>query len=395
MRCDAACNSINVSGDVCGDDHRDLANEVCDDGNTVTEPQCPYGSATCNVCNSTCTQLEASTGNVCGEGARDLVNEACDDGNTVTELSCPYGVASCTRCDSACLTVLNLSGNVCGDFSLDASNEACDDGNAITESQCPYGQATCSACNSACTQLVALAGDVCGDGSRDPNNEQCDDGNTATEVTCPYGNATCTVCTSACTLAPATGNVCGDGLRDTVNEACDDNNTSACGTCGGPIGNSCSVVQSAEATGLIVAIKAADIIDGETFSLDDGLSAAGGAGLVIFEFNKSGGVSGTNTAVNLSSSDSATTVRTKIRQSINGHVLLSITAADSTGSVVQLTHDRQTSLGNTASVNTVADSDFGNSDMTGGQGGDCVAGTECQINADCISNVCLATKTCQ
>src|SRR5262245_62090230 len=45
---------------VCGDGILD-AGETCDDGNTVDETQCPYGTPTCTACNSDCTHVLSRT----------------------------------------------------------------------------------------------------------------------------------------------------------------------------------------------------------------------------------------------------------------------------------------------------------------------------------------------
>jgi hypothetical protein len=62
---------------------------------------------------------------------------------------------------------------------------------------------------------------------------------------------------------------------------------------------------------------------------------------------------------------------------------LHITAASGTGGIVLLTHDDATTLGNIAITETVADVDYAVSGMTGGAGGNCATGQECQQNIDC------------
>ncbi len=57
--------------------------EVCDDGNVLTETMCPYGMATCMACNSDCSMSLSLTGPFCGDGHPDVEHgETCDDGNT-------------------------------------------------------------------------------------------------------------------------------------------------------------------------------------------------------------------------------------------------------------------------------------------------------------------------
>ncbi|WP_257453293.1 DUF4215 domain-containing protein [Archangium lipolyticum] len=207
---------------VCGDSILNVSGpshpEACDDGNTTTESSCPYGTAECDRCSADCkTPLLNLRGNVCGDGSKDPnpANEACDDGNTTTEANCPYGTASCNKCSSDCKTPLpNLRGNICGDGSkdLDPANEVCDDGNTIKETACRYGTLDCNQCDSDCKTILVLRGNVCGDGVKDTNpaNEQCDDGNTSA----------CGTCSSDCktrTLAYATGTitaVASSGIQD-------------------------------------------------------------------------------------------------------------------------------------------------------------------------------------
>ena len=205
---------------VCGDG-KITAPEVCDDGNTVTETSCPYGSPNCTSCNATCTATLQLSGPVCGDS---IINgtEVCDDGNTVNETSCPYGSPNCTTCNATCTATLQLSGPVCGD-GIKNGAEVCDDGNTVTETSCPYGSPNCTACNATCTATLQLSGPVCGDNIIN-GPEVCDDGNTINETSCSFGSASCTTCNADCTATlQLNGPVCGDGKVD-VTEQCDDGN---------------------------------------------------------------------------------------------------------------------------------------------------------------------------
>ncbi len=180
--------NVSAAAPVCGDGVVSGA-EVCDDGNTVSETSCPYGSPNCSVCNATCTAVLNLTGDYCGD-SRVSASEVCDDGNNVTETSCPYGVRNCTVCNATCTATLSLTGDYCGDNRVSAS-EVCDDGNNVTETSCPYGTRNCSVCNATCSAVLNLTGDYCGDG-RVTAPETCDDGNTTS------GDG----CSSVCTLEP-------------------------------------------------------------------------------------------------------------------------------------------------------------------------------------------------
>lgn len=372
--CRGDCRKVEA----CGDGVKDIG-EVCDDGNAITDTTCPYGEASCVVCSSGCDAALARVGNVCGDGTVDLAHEDCDDGNTVTETSCAYGTATCTRCDAACRSI-QVGGDVCGDQRRDPAHEACDDGNTTTEPSCPYGTEACEACDATCSTVLVLTGNVCGDHAVDLANEECDDGNTITESACPYGVPICSICAADCTLVPTAGNVCGDGVVDSANEACDDSNTSSCGTCSAD----CQTVTNRAATGFIAVVTATKIVDGETIVLDDGASPP-----VAFEYNLAGGVGPGNVAIALGAADSAAAVRTKTRIVINSIGALAITATDGPGNLVLLTDDRATSFGNAALVETVSDTDFAVSGMSGGQGGDCGSGVGCSGNTDCESGSCL------
>jgi len=344
------------------------------------------------VCGSSCT-LVARTGNVCGDNVLDPDgNELCEEGNTVTETSCAYGTASCQKCDGGCDNLLNLTGNICGDGSRDLANEACDDTNVVTETACPYGQATCTGCDGTegpptgnsvgCEAVLNLTGNVCGDGNQG-GPEGCDDGNTITEGACTYGTASCNVCNASCQPVARTGNVCGDGNRDTTFEACDDNNTDSCGLCS----SGCNAVQNAAATGTIAAVKGSDLDESQDcFTINDGFGHS-----VIFEFSTDATLGCGTVRIDYGASTSASTMRDRIKTAINNQASLLITASNgATSTVVALTHDTASSLGNVAITTSVDEETFLVSGMSGGAGRDCGAGVECSVNGDCASNVCTS-----
>ncbi|WP_224248332.1 DUF4215 domain-containing protein [Hyalangium gracile] len=154
--------------------------EECDDGNHSNEGPC----------------LANCLWNRCGDGHLNPLNEACDDGNTVTESSCPYGTKDCTMCNANCSRELTLRGPSCGDGEKD-SGEVCDSGSANGSMTCPYGSKTCYVCNATCSALEMRKGAYCGDEHQD----QAED--------CDFGQA-CGTCTSQCTRAapaPARGKI--------------------------------------------------------------------------------------------------------------------------------------------------------------------------------------------
>ena len=172
--------------------------EACDDGYTDA----------CGSCNADCSDL--GTGATCGDGATCPELESCDDGNTVTETECAYGTLTCNLCDASCAVELALTGRHCGDGTNDPE-ETCDDGNT---DDCD------SWCSANCSRYVAVTGCgdtvVCGD-------EECDDGDGDSQ-SCDYadgfGDFACT--TARCGdgyLNIAAGEHCDDGNLDS-NDGC-------------------------------------------------------------------------------------------------------------------------------------------------------------------------------
>lgn len=116
--------------------------------------------------------------------------------------------------------------------------------------------------------------------------------------------------------------------------------------------------------GSITAVAGNLLIDGETFTLDDGVNDP-----VVFEFDSGGGVTGTNVSVAFTSGDSAAVVAGAIQTAINGVTSdLLITAGAPTGAVVPLTNDSTGEGGNQSVTDTVANVGFIVRGMTGGDG---------------------------
>jgi len=137
------------------------------------------------------------------------------------------------------------------------------------------------------------------------------------------------------------------------------------------------------ATGTITAVSGANLNDGETFTLNDGVNSA-----TVFEFDSGGGVTGGHVAVPFTSGDSAATVAASIITAINGVAgSLAITASPGTGAVVNLTNDALGSAGDHAITKTVANSGFIVTGMSGG-GGAVATATSAQVIANAqTSNV--------
>jgi len=115
------------------------------------------------------------------------------------------------------------------------------------------------------------------------------------------------------------------------------------------------------ATGAIVAVAIASLLDNEAFVLDDGVHAA-----VTFKFDFDGdGVSGGATPVDLTGLTTAAQVATAMRTAINAKMDLDITAAGS-GANVTLTNDTPGAQGNVAITDTVANAGFTHTGMSGG-----------------------------
>jgi hypothetical protein len=139
------------------------------------------------------------------------------------------------------------------------------------------------------------------------------------------------------------------------------------------------------ATGSITAVAGSALVDGETFTISDGVNTP-----VVFEFDSGGGVSGANVAVAFTGGDSATTVATAIAAAINGALNLYITASPS-GAVVSLTNDYVGTTGNVAISETVADGGFTVSGMSAGADGVWVLtrATDADANAEVTASLAV------
>jgi len=124
-----------------------------------------------------------------------------------------------------------------------------------------------------------------------------------------------------------------------------------------------STASSAQAQGSIDVVAVSKLVDSETFVLDDGTNPA-----VTFEFDDDASVSETGTLrqVDISAISTALEVRDAIISAINTAPTLNITASVGGVSQVALINDNYGTAGNVAITDTVADSGFVVTGMTGG-----------------------------
>ncbi|MFO0557965.1 MAG: DUF4215 domain-containing protein [Polyangiales bacterium] len=147
---------------VCGDGMRvgpEAAMNGCDDNNMTNGDGC---SSTCTIESGfTCMGAPSMCAATCGDGMR-VGTEACDDGNLMTETECPYGTATCTRCNADCTMSLMLTGGTCGDGVINGMEE-CDDGFALGGDGCSAtctreAGFTCTGTPSVCSTTVSYSG---------------------------------------------------------------------------------------------------------------------------------------------------------------------------------------------------------------------------------------------
>jgi len=113
---------------------------------------------------------------------------------------------------------------------------------------------------------------------------------------------------------------------------------------------------STPAVGSMTATTAALTLDTETFTLDDGVNPP-----VVFEFDKGGGVTAGNVAVDITTDATAIDVADRMIRVINQTLLLDLTAANANGTtaLVTITNDTDGPAGNvTTWADTVADAGF-------------------------------------
>lgn len=116
------------------------------------------------------------------------------------------------------------------------------------------------------------------------------------------------------------------------------------------------------AQGSITTVAQANLVDGETFVLDDGVNPS-----VTFEYDVAGdGVAGGNVQIDVSADTTPDDVRDTTIAAINGAGSLAITAGDGGPAKVRLHNDNIGTQGNVAITESVADAGFLVSGMSGG-----------------------------
>ena len=223
-------------------------------------------------------------------------------------------------------------------------------------------------------------GAECGNGDVE-DGEECDDGDMPPDDD-DGCSATCTVENGwECIGEPSDCSTeCGDGI-EAGTEECDDGNNNACGTCSA----GCTVdTPSAAATGTITLAAAANMVDGDFFTLNDG------TGPTEFEFDATpgNGVGTDRVVIVFDPAGGDPALQTAIIMAINTETGFGITAAAS-GANIGLTNEAPGVAGNQTAGETVADPAFMITPMmTGGRAHDCAAGIGCGAPADCASGTC-------
>jgi cysteine-rich repeat protein len=183
--------------------------------------------------------------------------------------------------------------------------------------------------------------------------------------------------------------ICGDGVISGT-EICDDFNASACGTCNA----SCTSPQTLmPAIGSIIAVQASNTLDGETFTLADGVHAP-----VVFEFNDNVVAAGHVQIFRAASVSSQMAIKMAFAINSVGTTLQINAVVGTNKSQVLLTDINAGASGNIGITETVANGSFMITGMTGGTGRDCVLRVGCGSNDDCQSGSCcigaMGSATC-
>ena len=117
------------------------------------------------------------------------------------------------------------------------------------------------------------------------------------------------------------------------------------------------------ATGTLKVTEPGNLVDGETFTLDDGVNTP-----TTFEFDTDATWTSPNVPIDISGAIDFRDVRTAVLAAINGVATLDITAfTPGFGDTLNLTNDTPGSAGNTTSISLIVSNKFSLSNMTGGK----------------------------
>jgi len=146
------------------------------------------------------------------------------------------------------------------------------------------------------------------------------------------------------------------------------------------------------ATGSVTVVAGSSMVDGETFTLDDGINPA-----ITFEFDSNGSVSAwdgdpsNHVPVSFASGDADTVIRDAVIEAINQIVdsSLFVTSAAGSGGIVNLTHDTGGAIGAIA-IATSASPAFSVSGMSGGGALEGATGGDDEVDNLLMKSVGLA-----
>lgn len=357
------CSHDCQSNEGCGNTHIDPG-EVCDEGVTYDTTTCSHNCKSTGICGDTYLN----------------VGEQCDPGVIGTDTS------TCTK---------DCTLSRCGDGYVNAvAGEACDDGN-------PSDSDTCVDCQWAyCGDgFVNAVGTTTVHGGISSPKEQCDLGAAnGDDANCPYGTLTCAPCSTTCTKLTPVTHYCGNGTPGELTnlgytEQCDNLHSFVCGTCDP---TSCTTIAVAAATGMIEVLATTAIVDGDSFTLDDGVVPLPWR----FELDVDGVCTPANNpaqkvaCVDLAGSVDPAGVASAIRAEINKLRNTALTIEAAQGATASQTRLRNTIEGVTrnAPIETSGSSFFdpGGAITVHGMGGGagCATGSACRFDSDCVNGDC-------
>ena len=127
-----------------------------------------------------------------------------------------------------------------------------------------------------------------------------------------------------------------------------------------PEPSAATMVEPSAATGMIVTVPGAALVDGETFTINDGAGE-----MTTFEFDSNGSVTPGNVAVTFAAANTAGTVASSITAAVNSSAV-AVTASGDGSAAVQIVNDNVGSAGNQAIAEAVSSPEFRASGMSGG-----------------------------